>query len=74
MTFTLTFELWDLSCCALGQTLVAGVAGQRHGNATATQQESNLLTAGILLDNIVMGGVRGGHVVSNNKKILFYRK
>lgn len=68
MTFTLTFELWDLSCCALGKTFVAGVTGQRHGNAAATQQESNLLTASILLGNMVMGGVRGGQVVSNNKK------
>lgn len=53
---TLTFELRDLSCCALGQSLVAGVTGQRHGNATAAQQESNLLTAGVLLDNEREGG------------------
>lgn len=50
MVFTLTFELWDLSCCTLGQTFMAGVTGQRHGHATAAQQESDLLTAGILLD------------------------
>lgn len=62
MIFTLTFELWDLSCCALRQTLVTGVAGQRHGNATAAQQESNLLTAGILLDD--KGGRGGGGVSS----------
>lgn len=37
MILTLTFELWDLSCCTLGQTLVAGIAGQRHGNAAAAQ-------------------------------------
>lgn len=49
MIFTLTFELRDLSCCALGKTLVAGITGQRHGNATAAQQESNLLAAGVLL-------------------------
>lgn len=29
---------------------MAGVAGQRHGNATAAQQESDLLAAGVLLD------------------------
>lgn len=51
MRLTLTFKLWDLSCCTLGQTLVAGVTGQCHGNATAAQQETNLLTAGVLLDN-----------------------
>lgn len=51
MTFTLTFELWDLPCCALGQTLMTSITGQRHGNTTAAQKESNLLTAGILLHN-----------------------
>lgn len=51
MMFTLTFELWDLSCCTLGQALVASVTGQRHGNAATAQQESDLLTAGILLDD-----------------------
>lgn len=55
---SLTFELWDLSCCALWETLVAGVTGQRHGNATAAQQESNLLTAGILLDDKGRGRIR----------------
>lgn len=52
----LTFELWDLSCRALGQPLMAGVTGQRHGNATAAQQESNLLTASVLLDDKGRGG------------------
>lgn len=28
---------------------MAGITGQRHSNATAAQQESNLLAAGILL-------------------------
>lgn len=30
---------------------MAGITGQRHSNATAAQQESNLLAAGILLDD-----------------------
>lgn len=45
---TFTFELWDLPGGALGQPLVAGIAGQRHGNAAAAQQKPNLLTTGIL--------------------------
>lgn len=57
MTFPLTFELWDLSCCALGKTLMAGITGQRHSNATAAQQESNLLAAGILLDDTEYDGI-----------------
>lgn len=62
MSFTLTFELWDLACCTLGQTLMAGVTGQGHGNATAAQQEPNLLTAGILLDDKGGGGAESYHV------------
>lgn len=54
----LTFELRDLSCGALRESLVAGVTGQRHGNATAAQQESNLLTAGILLEDKGRGRIR----------------
>ncbi|TNN23403.1 hypothetical protein EYF80_066476 [Liparis tanakae] len=50
-----TFELGDLPGGALGEALVTGVAGQRHGNATAAQQEANLLTAGILLDDTGRG-------------------
>lgn len=50
MGFTPTFELWDLSCCTLGQTLMAGITGQSHSNPTAAQQKSNLLTTSILLD------------------------
>lgn len=49
MVFPLTFELWDLPRCTLGQALVTGIAGQRHGNTTAAQQETNLLAAGVLL-------------------------
>lgn len=60
MIFSLTFELWDLSCCALGQPFVAGVAGQRHGHATAAQEEADLLTACILLDDKQRERGRGG--------------
>ena len=55
MRLRLTFELGDLSRRALGETLVAGVTGQRHGNATASQQEADLLTAGVLLDDRNLG-------------------
>lgn len=58
MIYPLTFELWDLSCCTLGKTLMAGIAGQRHGNTTAAQQESNLLAACILLDDTGSGGTQ----------------
>lgn len=67
MICTLTFELWDLSCRTLGQTLMAGVTGQSHGNATAAQQKSDLLTAGILLDD--RGRGESGSCSSANKTI-----
>lgn len=51
MTFALTFELRDLARCALGQALMAGIAGQRHGNAAAAQQKPDLLTPSILPDH-----------------------
>lgn len=70
MTSALTFELRDLACCALWQTLVTGVAGQRHGNAAAPQQESNLLTAGILLDDTGGGAVKVFTLSSENNSLL----
>jgi len=45
---------------------MAGVTGQRHGNATAAQQESNLLAAGILLDDTK--GEQTEKTVRNDKK------
>lgn len=48
IVISLTFELHDITTSTLGKTFLTCIAGQRHGNSTATQQETNLLTTSIL--------------------------
>jgi len=45
---SLTFELHDITISTLEKTFMTCIAGQRHGNPTATQEETNLLTTSIL--------------------------